>query len=77
MKVPLNGSFDPWMDHVPPACAPGGFRPGPGYGHGRGSSYYSETTVITTVVACDRCGRSFEPLTPHSFSFNSPLADGN
>ena len=23
--------------------------------------------------ACDRCGRSFEPLTPHHFSFNSPL----
>jgi excinuclease ABC subunit A len=23
--------------------------------------------------ACDQCGRSFEPLTPHSFSFNSPL----
>ncbi len=23
--------------------------------------------------ACDRCGRSFEPLTPHSFSFNSSL----
>ena len=23
--------------------------------------------------ACDRCGRSFEPLTPHQFSFNSPL----
>ncbi|HZZ29227.1 MAG TPA: excinuclease ABC subunit UvrA, partial [Pirellulales bacterium] len=23
--------------------------------------------------ACDKCGRSFEPLTPHSFSFNSPL----
>ena len=23
--------------------------------------------------ACDRCGRSFEPLTPHSFSFNSWL----
>jgi excinuclease ABC subunit A len=23
--------------------------------------------------ACDHCGRSFEPLTPHSFSFNSPL----
>ncbi len=23
--------------------------------------------------ACDRCGRSFEPLTPHNFSFNSPL----
>ncbi len=22
---------------------------------------------------CDRCGRSFEPLSPHSFSFNSPL----
>ena len=24
-------------------------------------------------LACDRCGRSFEPLTPHSFSFNSSL----
>ena len=23
--------------------------------------------------ACDRCGRSFEPLSPHSFSFNSSL----
>ena len=23
--------------------------------------------------ACDKCGRSFEPLTPHSFSFNSPM----
>ena len=23
--------------------------------------------------ACDRCGRSFEPLTPHHFSFNSSL----
>jgi excinuclease ABC subunit A len=23
--------------------------------------------------ACDRCGRSFEPLNPHHFSFNSPL----
>ncbi|HEY2762118.1 MAG TPA: excinuclease ABC subunit A, partial [Pirellulales bacterium] len=23
--------------------------------------------------ACDKCGRSFEPLTPHSFSFNTPL----
>ena len=23
--------------------------------------------------ACDRCGRSFEPLSPHHFSFNSPL----
>src|SRR5262249_10531221 len=24
-------------------------------------------------MACDRCGRSFEPLNPHHFSFNSPL----
>ncbi len=24
-------------------------------------------------LACDSCGRSFEPLTPHSFSFNSQL----
>ena len=23
--------------------------------------------------ACDRCGRSFEPLSPHNFSFNSSL----
>ena len=23
--------------------------------------------------ACDHCGRSFEPLNPHHFSFNSPL----
>ncbi len=23
--------------------------------------------------ACDNCGRSFEPLNPHHFSFNSPL----
>jgi excinuclease ABC subunit A len=23
--------------------------------------------------ACDNCGRSYEPLTPHHFSFNSPL----
>ncbi len=24
-------------------------------------------------MACDRCGRSYEPLNPHHFSFNSPL----
>ena len=24
-------------------------------------------------MACDRCGRSFEPLNPHNFSFNGPL----
>jgi excinuclease ABC subunit A len=24
-------------------------------------------------MACDQCGRSFEPLNPHNFSFNSPL----
>jgi excinuclease ABC subunit A len=24
-------------------------------------------------LSCDRCGRSFEPLNPHHFSFNSPL----
>ena len=24
-------------------------------------------------LACGRCGRSFEPLTPHHFSFNTPL----
>ena len=42
-----------------PGCAPGGYGPGHGFGHpGRGPSYYSsQTTIITTVVYCDRCGR--------------------
>ena len=35
-------------------------------------------TAWTTVVhsqhfSCERCGRSFDPLSPHNFSFNSPL----
>lgn len=29
--------------------------------------------VHSQHLACDRCGRSFEPLTPHNFSFNSSL----
>ncbi len=29
--------------------------------------------VHSQHFACDQCGRSFEPLTPHHFSFNSPL----
>jgi excinuclease ABC subunit A len=32
-----------------------------------------EVTVHSQHRACDRCGRSFEPLTPHNFSFNSSL----
>ncbi|MGD0655161.1 MAG: excinuclease ABC subunit UvrA, partial [Thermoguttaceae bacterium] len=36
-----------------------------------------ETAWLTMVhsqhFVCERCGRSFEPLTPHNFSFNSPL----
>ena len=32
-----------------------------------------ETALHSQHFACDRCGRSFEPLTPHHFSFNSPL----
>ena len=32
-----------------------------------------ETTRHSQHLACDRCGRSFEQLTPHNFSFNSPL----
>ena len=32
-----------------------------------------ETIVHSQHLACDQCGRSFEPLTPHSFSFNSSL----
>ena len=29
--------------------------------------------VHSQHFACGKCGRSFEPLSPHSFSFNSPL----
>ena len=32
-----------------------------------------ETCRHSVHLACDQCGRSFEPLTPHNFSFNSPL----
>ena len=31
------------------------------------------TEVHSQHLACDKCGRSFERLTPHSFSFNSSL----
>ena len=31
------------------------------------------TEVHSQHFACDHCGRSFERLTPHNFSFNSPL----
>jgi excinuclease ABC subunit A len=31
------------------------------------------TIVHSQHYSCDRCGRSFEPLSPHHFSFNSPL----
>ncbi|HTM53553.1 MAG TPA: excinuclease ABC subunit UvrA [Pirellulales bacterium] len=31
------------------------------------------TDIHSQHFACDRCGRSFERLTPHSFSFNSSL----
>jgi excinuclease ABC subunit A len=30
-------------------------------------------TIHSQHFACDRCGRSFEPLSPHRFSFNSSL----
>ena len=32
-----------------------------------------ETVRHSQFLACDQCGRSFEQLTPHNFSFNSPL----
>ncbi|MFW6169273.1 MAG: excinuclease ABC subunit UvrA [Planctomycetota bacterium] len=32
-----------------------------------------ETVRHSQHLACDRCGRSFESLAPHAFSFNSPL----
>ncbi|MCA9267965.1 MAG: ATP-binding cassette domain-containing protein, partial [Planctomycetales bacterium] len=32
-----------------------------------------ETVAHSQHLACDKCGRSFEPLSPHNFSFNSYL----
>jgi excinuclease ABC subunit A len=32
-----------------------------------------EVVAHNQHLACDKCGRSFEPLTPHNFSFNSQL----
>ncbi|MFO0816414.1 MAG: excinuclease ABC subunit UvrA [Pirellulales bacterium] len=32
-----------------------------------------ETVTHSQHLACHQCGRSFEPLSPHSFSFNTPL----
>ena len=32
-----------------------------------------QVVVHSQHLACGRCGRSFEPLTPHNFSFNSQL----
>ncbi len=32
-----------------------------------------EVEVHSQHRACDKCGRSFDPLTPHNFSFNSQL----
>ncbi len=32
-----------------------------------------KTVVHSQHLACDGCGRSFQPLTPHNFSFNSHL----
>ena len=32
-----------------------------------------QTEIHSQHFACEQCGRSFEQLTPHNFSFNSPL----
>ncbi|MFO0868562.1 MAG: excinuclease ABC subunit UvrA [Pirellulales bacterium] len=32
-----------------------------------------ERVTHSQHLACEQCGRSFEPLSPHSFSFNTPL----
>jgi excinuclease ABC subunit A len=31
------------------------------------------TVIHSQHFVCDHCGRSFDPLSPHNFSFNSPL----
>ena len=56
-------------------------RPGPGPRRARAWPIPATTCPSRTGrakrhsqhFACDRCGRSFEPLSPHHFSFNSPL----
>ena len=37
------------------------------------TSRSGRSIAISQHLACDKCGRSFEPLNPHHFSFNSPL----
>ena len=32
-----------------------------------------ESELLSRHLSCTKCGRGFEPLTPHHFSFNSPL----
>ncbi len=32
-----------------------------------------KTDVLSRHLSCEKCGRGFEPFTPHHFSFNSPL----
>lgn len=32
-----------------------------------------QTDVLSRHLSCEKCGRGFEPFTPHHFSFNSPL----
>ena len=39
----------------------------------RRTSRSGRSSAISQHLACDHCGRSFEPLNPHHFSFNSPL----
>src|SRR5262249_56654195 len=49
-----------------------GFRHGADVGEGRPEPDW-KVERYSQHFACDRCGRSFEPLNPHHFSFNSSL----
>ena len=57
--------------HVLSSQVAGHASPAPGGKAER--SVDGEDLNFSQHFACDRCGRSFEPLSPHSFSFNSSL----
>ncbi|MEI8233613.1 MAG: excinuclease ABC subunit UvrA [Verrucomicrobiota bacterium] len=43
-----------------------------GKGTARLRDAHGKTTILSTELSCPGCGRSFEPLDPRLFSFNSP-----
>src|SRR5262249_62057616 len=50
----------------------GGVMPGPPVA-AHGAERQWKVDRYSQHMVCEQCGRSFEPLNPHNFSFNSPL----